>query len=96
MAAGSALSAAAGRPRSPRLHLAGLVARLPLSMTGLGIVLLVSIEHRLLRAGRPGRGRRHGDRRRRGAGWGRQIDRIGQARVLLAAAMICIAQHRRC
>jgi MFS family permease len=75
-------------PAARAFTLAGLVARLPLSMTGLGIVLLVSIT-----TGSFGR-----------AGlvvavvtvfgaaaapwWGRIIDRIGQARVLVTATVI--------
>lgn len=68
---------------------AGFVARLPMSMTGLSIVLLISLS-----TGSYGR-----------AGivtacatvvgavaapwWGRRIDRIGQARALVIAALIC-------
>ncbi|WP_344802371.1 MFS transporter [Microlunatus ginsengisoli] len=75
-------------PSARRFTLAGLLARLPLSMTGLGIVLLIS-----LTTGSFGR-----------AGlvtacatltaavvlpwWGRRIDRIGQARVLVIAAVL--------
>jgi MFS family permease len=74
--------------RSRAFSIAGFVARLPLSMTGIGIVLLVS-----LTTGSFGQ-----------AGlliavvtltaavvaplWGRAIDRVGQARVLLLAALI--------
>jgi MFS family permease len=74
--------------RARAFSLAGFVARLPLSMTGIGIVLLVS-----LTTGSFGQ-----------AGlltaivtltaavvaplWGRVIDRVGQARVLLLAALI--------
>lgn len=76
-------------PRARAFSLAGFVARTPLSMTGLGIVLLVSAT-----TGSFGR-----------AGiitatatltaavtapvWGRTIDRVGQAGVLVAAALIC-------
>lgn len=75
-------------PKARAFTLAGLLARLPLSMTGLGIVLLVS-----LTTGSFGR-----------AGlvtacttltaavalpwWGRTIDRIGQARVLILAGLL--------
>jgi MFS family permease len=75
-------------PRARAFTLAGLLARLPLSMTGLGIVLLIS-----LTTGSFGR-----------AGlvtacatltaavvlpwWGRMIDRIGQARVLIVAGVL--------
>jgi MFS family permease len=75
-------------PRARAFSIAGFVARLPLSMTGIGIVLLVS-----LTTGSFGQ-----------AGlliavvtltaavvaplWGRAIDRVGQARVLLLAALI--------
>ena len=75
-------------PRARAFSIAGFVARLPLSMTGIGIVLLVS-----LTTGSFGQ-----------AGlltavvtltaaavaplWGRAIDRVGQARVLLLAASI--------
>lgn len=74
--------------RARAFSIAGFVARLPLSMTGIGIVLLVS-----LTTGSFGQ-----------AGlliavvtltaavvaplWGRAIDRVGQARVLLLAALI--------
>ena len=74
--------------RARAFSIAGFVARLPLSMTGIGIVLLVS-----LTTGSFGQ-----------AGlltavvtltaavaaplWGRTIDRVGQARVLLLAALI--------
>jgi MFS family permease len=74
--------------RAVAFSLAGFVARLPLSMTGIGIVLLVS-----LTTGSFGK-----------AGlltavvtltaavvaplWGRATDRVGQARVLLLAALI--------
>jgi MFS family permease len=74
--------------RARGFSIAGFVARLPLSMTGIGIVLLVS-----LTTGSFGQ-----------AGlltavvtltaavvaplWGRTIDRVGQARVLLLAALI--------
>jgi MFS family permease len=68
--------------------LAGFVARLPLSMTGMGIVLLVSLE-----TGSFGRaGLVTGVATVVGAAtapvWGRIIDRVGQARVLVLAGMI--------
>ena len=75
-------------PKARAFTLAGLLARLPLSMTGLGIVLMIS-----LTTGSFGR-----------AGlvtacatltaavvlpwWGRRIDRLGQARVLVVAAVL--------
>lgn len=83
-----AYGAVLGDPKARAFTLAGLLARLPLSMTGLGIVLLIS-----LTTGSFGR-----------AGlvtacatltaavvlpwWGRRIDRIGQARVLIIAAVL--------
>jgi MFS family permease len=76
-------------PRARAFSLAGFVARLPLSMTALGIVLLVSATT--------------GSYARAGiitavatvAGavaapvWGRMIDRVGQARVLVVAGLVC-------
>ncbi len=75
-------------PKARAFTLAGLLARLPLSMTGLGIVLLISLS-----TGSFGR-----------AGlvtacatltaaivlpwWGRRIDRLGQARVLIIASLL--------
>ena len=75
-------------PRARAFALAGFVARLPLSMTGLGVVLLISLE-----TGSFGK-----------AGLvtavatvvgavsapisGRIIDRVGQARVLVVSALI--------
>jgi len=77
-------------PRARAFSLAGLVARLPISMTGIGTVLLVS-----LTTGSFGR-----------AGlvtaaitvtgavcaplWGRAIDRLGQAPVLVGASLVCV------
>lgn len=76
-------------PRARRFSFAGFVARMPLSMTGLGIVLLISIS-----TGSFGRaGLVAGAATVAGAvtapWWGRLIDRIGQAKVLVAAALIC-------
>lgn len=76
-------------PRARAFSFAGLIARMPLSMTGLGIVLLISIE-----TGSFGRaGIVTGVATVTGAitapVWGRLIDRIGQAKVLLVAAVIC-------
>jgi MFS family permease len=78
-------------PQARAFTLAGLLARLPLSMTGLGIVLLVSLTTGSFGA----------------AGlvtalatlsaalvlpwWGRRVDLVGQARVLITAALIAAA-----
>ena len=75
-----AVSAGARRPPSPSIHRSpGLVARLPMSMTGIGIVLLVSLDHRIVRPGRVGHRRRHGHRGPRGTavGSGDRPDRPG-------------------
>jgi MFS family permease len=77
-----------GDPRARAFSAAGLVARLPISMTGLGIVLLVS-----LTSGSFGRaGLVAAVSTLTGAVaaplWGQLIDRVGQARVLVVAAMI--------
>lgn len=69
--------------------LAGFIARLPVSMTGLGIVLLIS-----LTTGSYGSaGLVTACATLTGAvaspWWGRRIDRIGQARSLVVAALIC-------
>lgn len=76
-------------PRARAFSAAGFLARTPLSMTGLGIVLLVSAT-----TGSFGRaGLITAMATLTGAVtapvWGRLIDRIGQARVLVAAAVIC-------
>lgn len=77
-----------GDAEARRFSAAGFVARLPLSMTGMGIVLLVSLTS--------------GSFARAGLlaavvtltgactapGWGWAIDRVGQARVLVAAAVL--------
>ena len=89
MAAGlGAYAAVLSDPRARAFSAAGLVARLPISMTGLGIVLLVSIETGSF--GRAGLVTAVGTVT--GAlvapWWGRLIDRVGQARVLLAAAAV--------
>jgi MFS family permease len=75
-------------PRARAFSIAGFVARLPLSMTGIGIVLLVS-----LTTGSFGQaGLLTAVVTLTAAGvaplWGRAIDRVGQARVLLLAALI--------
>ena len=75
-------------PRARAFSLAGLVARLPLSMTGLSIVLLVSVT-----SGSFGRaGLVTAVATLTGALvaplWGRLIDRVGQARVLVTAALL--------
>ena len=74
--------------RARAFSLAGFVARLPLSMTGIGIVLLVS-----LTTGSFGRGGLLTAVVTLTAAavaplWGRATDRVGQARVLLLAALI--------
>lgn len=68
--------------------LAGVVARLPLSMTGIGVVLLVSLTTGSF--GRAGLITAAGTLTGAVAAplWGRVIDRVGQARVLLLAATI--------
>jgi MFS family permease len=74
--------------RAVAFSLAGFVARLPLSMTGIGIVLLVSLTTGsfglagLLTAAGTVTGAVVAPL------WGRAIDRVGQARVLLGAAVI--------
>jgi MFS family permease len=74
--------------RARAFSLAGFVARLPLSMTGIGIVLLVSLttgsfgKAGLLTAVATVTGAVVA------APWGRAIDRIGQARVLLLSVLI--------
>ncbi len=78
-------------PRARAFSAAGFVARLPISMTGIGIVLLVS-----LTSGSFGRaGLVTAVATLTGAvaapAWGRVIDRIGQARVLLVAAVLATA-----
>lgn len=76
-------------PRSRAFSLAGLLARMPLSMTALSIVLLVSAM-----TGSYGRaGIITGTATVAGAVaaplWGRYIDRVGQARVLILAGLVC-------
>jgi predicted MFS family arabinose efflux permease len=68
--------------------LAGVVARLPLSMTGIGVVLLVSLTTGSF--GRAGLITAAGTLTGAVAAplWGRAIDRVGQATVLLLAATI--------
>lgn len=78
-----------GDPRNRAFSGAGFVARLPLSMTGVGIVLLVSLTN-----GSFGRaGLITAVSTLIGAAsavaWGRVIDRVGQARVLVSAAIVC-------
>lgn len=75
-------------PRARAFSAAGLIARLPLSMSGLGVVLLVS-----LTTGSFGRaGLIAGVSTLTGAVtaplWGQAIDRLGQARVLVVAAVV--------
>lgn len=75
-------------PRARAFSAAGLVARMPISMTGLGIVLLVSITTgSFARAGLiTAVGTLTGAVA--APGWGRLIDRWGQARVLIVAAIL--------
>ena len=82
------LPAGPSRPRARAFSAAGFVARLPLSMTGLGIVLLVSLS-----SGSFGRAGLVAAVSTLTAAvfaplWGRAIDVIGQARVLVLTAMI--------
>jgi len=76
-------------PRARAFSLAGFVARMPLSMTGLGIVLLVSASTGSF--GRAGLVTAVGTITGALAApaWGRVIDRLGQARVLITAALVC-------
>ena len=73
-------------PRARAFSAAGFLARLPLSMTGIGIVLLVSLTTGSF--GRAGIIAGVGTLCAAIAApaWGRMIDRLGQARVLLTAA----------
>ena len=75
-------------PRARAFTLAGFVARLPLSMTGIGIVLLVSLDTGSF--GRAGLVTAVGTVAGAAAApvWGRVIDRVGQALVLVVAAVI--------
>jgi MFS family permease len=75
-------------PKARAFSAAGLVARLPLAMTGLGIVLLISLTSDSF--GRAGLVAAVGTLSGAAAAplWGQAIDRIGQARVLTLAAMI--------
>ena len=75
-------------PRARAFTTAGLVARLPMSMTGIGIVLLVSLTTGSF--GRAGLVTAVGTVTGAIAAplWGRVIDRIGQARVLVTAALV--------
>ena len=75
-------------PSARAFSLAGLIARLPLSMTGLGIVLLISITTGSF--GRAGLVTAVGTVVGAVAApaWGRLIDRVGQARVLVTATLI--------
>jgi predicted MFS family arabinose efflux permease len=75
-------------PRARAFSAAGLIARLPLSMSGLGIVLLVSLTSGSF--GRAGLVAAVGTLTAAAVAplWGQLIDRVGQARVLVVAAMI--------
>lgn len=76
-------------PRARAFSLAGFVARTPISMTALSIVLLVSATTgSFARAGLiTGVGTLTGAVA--APLWGRLIDRVGQARVLVVAGLIC-------
>jgi len=75
-------------PRARAFTAAGLVARLPMSMTGIGIVLLVSLTSGSF--GRAGLVTAVGTVTGAIAAplWGRVIDRVGQARVLVTATLV--------
>jgi len=75
-------------PRARAFSAAGLVARLPISMTGLGIVLLISLTSGSF--GRAGLVAAVGTLTGAVAAplWGQAMDRLGQARVLTIAAMV--------
>ncbi len=75
-------------PAARGFSAAGLVARLPLSMTGLGIVLLVSLTSGSY--GRAGLVAAVGTLTAAAVAplWGALIDRVGQARVLVVAATV--------
>lgn len=75
-------------PSARRFSLAGLLARLPISMTGIGTVLLVSLTTGSF--GRAGVITAAGTVTAAVALpiWGRAIDRLGQARVLVTAVAI--------
>ena len=77
-----------GTPAARAFTAAGFVARLPMSMTGLGIVLLVSLTTGSY--GRAGLVTAAATLTSAVAAplWGRLIDRVGQAPVLVAAAII--------
>src|SRR5918999_5984614 len=89
MAAGlSAYRQILADPKARGFSAAGLVARLPMSMTVLGIVLLIS-----LTSGSFGRAGLVAAVSTLTAAvvapmWGQAIDRLGQGRVLVVAAMI--------
>jgi len=85
-----AYAAVLADPAARAFTLAGLVARLPISMTGLGLVLLVSLRTgsfalagvvtavATLTAGASA------------PLWGRTVDRVGQARVLVGASLVWV------
>lgn len=76
-------------PATRAFSAAGFVARLPLSMTGIGIVLLVSLSTDSF--GRAGLTAAVATLTGAASAvvWGRVIDRVGQAVVLVAAALVC-------
>jgi MFS transporter len=89
MAAGlSAYRQVLSDPRARAFTLAGFVARLPLAMTGIGIILLVSLDTGSF--GQAGLVTAVATVVGAAASpvWGRIIDRVGQARVLVLAAVI--------
>lgn len=89
MAAGfGAYAAVLADPRARAFSAAGFLARLPLSMTGIGTVLLVSLTTgSFSRAGLiTGVGTATGALA--APLWGRLIDRVGQARVLAGAGLV--------
>ena len=88
MAGLGAYRAVLADPRARAFSTAGFVARMPLSMTGLGIVLLVSAATGSF--GQAGLVTAVGTVAGAASApwWGRLIDRVGQARVLTVAALI--------
>lgn len=75
-------------PAARAFSLAALVARLPISMTGIGIVLLVSLESGSF--GRAGLVTGAGTMTAAVSAplWGRAVDRLGQASVLVTASLV--------
>ena len=75
-------------PAARAFSAAGFVARLPLSMSRSRHRAAGLADQRLVRPRRAGRGREHADRGRGGPAVGSGDRRVGQARVLVLAAMI--------